>query len=146
MQYALIFLLGLMCLPASAQQVENLGPAALQQMNTIRATNGLGSVQVDKKLTEAATAHARDMAKKGFFSHTGSNGSSIGDRARKARYGFCFIAENIAKGHGSLTQVLTGWLNSPGHRANMLHVQVTEFGLVRGPGNHWVMVLGRPGC
>lgn len=146
MRLLLIVCLCLWTAPAPAQGIEDLGPAALPQMNTLRAQNGRAPLELDRKLTSAAAAHARDMAKKGFFSHTGSNGSSLGDRARKARYGFCFIAENIAKGQGRLDKVLNGWMNSPGHRKNMLSQQATEFGLVRGAGNHWVMVLGRPGC
>lgn len=132
--------------PATAQNVENVGPAAKPIMNALRAQNGLSPVTLDKTLTKAATSHARDMQKNGFFSHTGSDGSSVGDRARKVRYGFCFIAENIAKGQGSLQQVMDGWMNSPGHRRNILSDQAREFALVRGAGNHWVMVLGRPGC
>jgi uncharacterized protein YkwD len=135
-------------LPAAgmAQDMQDLGPAARDWMNATRADAGRGALAVNAKLTQAAAAHAGDLARTGTFSHSGSNGSSLGDRVRRADYGFCFVAENIAKGQGTLDQVLEGWMDSPGHRRNILARQPREFGLVRGPGNLWVMVLGRPGC
>lgn len=132
--------------PGAAQQVVDVTPAAAAPMAQIRAAAGLPVLGANDKLTKAAAAHARDMAANGFFSHKGSDGSSIGDRARMARYGFCFIAENIAKGQGSLDEVLTGWMASEGHRRNILSANASEFALVRGEGALWVMVLGRPGC
>lgn len=131
--------------PAQAQATD-FGQASLGWVNAERAKNGRGAVALSPKLTRAAAAHAGDMAKNGYFSHTGANGSSIGDRVRRQQYGFCFVAENIAKGQGTLDEVLRGWMASPGHRRNMLHKSAAEFGLVRGPENLWVMVLGRPGC
>ena len=86
------------------------------------------------------------MAEAGFFSHAGSDGSDIGARLDRIGYGWCAAAENIAKGHSSVTEVLDGWRASPGHRRNMLNREVTEMGLAQAAGNHWVMVLGRPGC
>jgi uncharacterized protein YkwD len=144
----LISLAFLILLPvaAVAQAMQDLGPTARQGVNTIRAESGLSALSVNRELTQAAAAHARDLAETGAFSHTGSNGSSVGDRVRRQGYGFCFVAENIAKGQGSLEQVLNGWMASPGHRRNVLASQAREFGLVRGPGNLWVMVLGKPGC
>ena len=142
---AVLFLLATPMTPAQAQATD-FGQASLGWVNTERARNGRGAVALSPKLTRAAAAHVGDMAKNGYFSHTGANGSSIGDRVRRQQYGFCFVAENIAKGQGTLDEVLRGWMASPGHRRNMLHKSAAEFGLVRGPGNLWVMVLGRPGC
>ena len=129
-----------------ALDIQDLGPAARDRINATRADAGRAAVAVNSALTQAATAHARDLARSGAFSHSGSNGSSVADRVRRQGYGFCFVAENIAKGQGSLEQVLNGWLASPAHRRNILASQAREFGLVRGPGNLWVMVLGKPGC
>ncbi|HEY9038659.1 MAG TPA: CAP domain-containing protein [Roseovarius sp.] len=139
---ALLFALCLSAAPALAQ---DMGAAAQGQTNTLRANAGLEPLRVSGALTRAAAGHARDMAQNGFFSHTGSNGSGIGDRARAAGYGFCFIAENIAQGQSSVDQVLSGWMASTGHRRNILSEGAREFALVR-EGDIWVMVLGRPGC
>jgi uncharacterized protein YkwD len=119
---------------------------ARQMLNGLRAEQGISGVVPSEILEEIAMAHAMDMAENGFFSHTGSDGSSIGDRARAAGYGYCAIAENIAKGQKSLTEVMSSWAASRGHRRNMLNRNVTEYGLVRAPGHIWVMVLGAQGC
>ncbi|MDA7425385.1 CAP domain-containing protein [Thalassococcus lentus] len=136
--FALI-ILGLSGAEAQAQQVR-------QMLNGLRAEQGLDPVTPSPRLESAAMAHALDMLDNGFFGHTGSDGSAVGDRARRAGYGYCLIAENIAQGQGNLAEVMGAWANSPGHRANMLREDVKDYGLVRAQGNIWVMVLGRDGC
>lgn len=131
---------------AQAQSLQDVSESATQWLNAYRAQHGGSQVRVSPRLTKAAAAHARDMAKNGFFSHSGSNGSSVADRVRQQGYGFCFVAENIAKGQRDLQAALSGWANSKGHHRNMVHTSVAEFAVVRGPDNIWVMVLGRPGC
>ncbi|MEO3415856.1 CAP domain-containing protein [Roseovarius sp. CAU 1744] len=133
--------------PAAAQgRVENVSVTATAAVNALRARHGLPPLRSEARLTRAAAGHATDMSRKGFFSHTGSDGSSVGKRARRHAYGPCVIAENIAKGHPRMEQVLRAWMGSRGHRRNILNADVTEFALVRGSGNIWVMILGRPGC
>ncbi len=147
MRFILAICLALGCAaPLAAQGVEDLAAAAGPQVNEIRTRNGLGPLSASAGLAQAAATHASDMQANGFFGHTGSNGSGLGDRARAAGYGFCFIAENISKGQGSLSQVLDSWMGSTGHRRNILSDGAQEFALVRAPGDIWVMVLGRPGC
>lgn len=132
-----------------------LGPAALmaapvagaqEALNAYRAQSGRAAVTLDPQLQSAAEAHARAMAEGGFFAHTSPSGNRLRDRARAAGYSYCFIAENIAKGQRDLREVMQGWAGSRGHRRNMLDRRATEFGLARGPGDIWVMVLGKPGC
>lgn len=125
--------------PATAQQVRQL-------LNGLRTEQGLGRVTPSPRLEDAAMAHAMDMANNDFFGHTGSDGSGVGVRVRSAGYGWCAVAENIAQGQGSLTEVLGAWANSPPHRKNMLLPDITDYGLVRAPGDIWVLVLGRDGC
>jgi uncharacterized protein YkwD len=117
-----------------------------QMLNGFRAENGLGSVAPSPQLEAAAMAHALDMARKDFFDHAGSDGSDVMARARRAGYGPCVIAENIAQGQRSLTDVLGDWVNSPPHRRNLLIEGLADYGLVRAEGDIWVMVLGRDGC
>ena len=62
-------------------------------------SGGRAALVYDMRLEAAARAHGQDMAARGFFSHTGSDGSDIGDRLRRAGYAFCFGAENIAAGN-----------------------------------------------
>lgn len=110
--------------------------------NQFRAQNGLGPLAVSPVLEATAEAHGRDMAKKGFFSHTGSDGSSVGKRAKRQGFKFCLIAENIAKGQRSPQEVMQSWTTSKGHRTNMLQRKAREIGVIRQTGNIWVMVIG----
>lgn len=147
MRFILALWFALLCAaPLAAQQVEDMGAASTARLNEIRASNGLGALSVSGKLTQAATVHARDMQANGFFSHTGSDGSGIGDRASASGYGFCFIAENIAQGQSSLDQVMESWMGSTRHRRNILSDGAREFALVRSDANVWVLMLGRSGC
>ena len=115
-------------------------------LNAERARNGLGPLRRSRQLTASASVHADDMAARGYFSHTGSNGASLGGRVRRQGYGYCVVAENISKGRSDPAAVIAGWMASPGHRRNILNPDVTEFGLARAPGNIWVLDLARPGC
>ncbi len=135
---ATILLIWTVALPAGAEPVREFA----QMVSGLRAENGLGPVRTNPKLEQAAERHAQDMAKRGFFSHTGSNGSSVGKRARWAGYRFCVIAENIAKGQRSAAEAMQSWMTSPGHRRNLLDRRMKEIGVARAPGNVWVMVLG----
>lgn len=119
-------------------------PAALGAVNAVRADNGRAPLVYDPALEAAARAHGQDMARAGFFSHTWSDGSDIGQRLRRAGYAFCFGAENIAAGQRSLEQVMAAWMGSRGHRRNILHRRAQAFGLARVTGDRWVMVLAAP--
>ncbi|WP_323766767.1 CAP domain-containing protein [Marinovum sp.] len=120
--------------------------AALDTVNRLRRQSGRRALRWSPVLTAVAQAHADDMARNGFFSHSGSDGSSISDRVSRGGYGWCAVAENIAKGQRSLDEVMRSWQGSPGHRRNMLSSNMTELGVARGGGNTWVMVLAKPGC
>lgn len=119
-------------------------PSATVELNTLRQSQGLPELSYSRKLERAARSHAEDMARKGFFSHTGSNGSDVGRRVRKAGYDWCFVAENIAKGQNGLDAVMSAWAQSRGHRANMLSRKAKEFALFEAADRTWVMVLAAP--
>lgn len=116
------------------------------KLNNLRAQFGLPAVQPDATLARIADGHARDMMRNGFFGHVSSNGNTIVERTRAQGYGFCHVAENLARGQSGFDTVLRQWMTSSAHRRNVLHKEVTEFAVVRGPGNLWVMVMGQPGC
>lgn len=141
-----IFLITMMlaAMPASAANVDRT--AVSNSINALRADKNLAALRYSSQLEQTARAHADDMVRNGFFSHTGSDGSSIGKRLTSSGYGWCTAAENIASGQTSLAAVMSTWTKSRGHRKNMLNKKVTEFALARGTGNIWVMVLSRPGC
>lgn len=113
-------------------------------LNASRTSNALASVSFSPVLAQAASDHACDMSRNRFFSHRGSDGSDVQLRARRAGYQNCLIAENLAWGYPKPEQIIEGWMQSPGHRHNMLHGRVKEFGIgiVQGDkGPIWVLVL-----
>ena len=82
------------------------------------------------------------MAAQGYFSHTGLDGSSPGDRARAAGFSGGGIGENIAAGYGSPEAVMAGWMNSSGHRANILNCGYRLLGVgYAAQGNHWTQMF-----
>ncbi len=101
----------------------------LELTNAQRLQAGLQPLTLNSKLNNAAQAHSEDMAIHDFFDHKGSNGSSIGDRAIASGYNFSRLGENIAAGYATPEDVVQGWLNSPGHRANILNPSYREIGI-----------------
>jgi uncharacterized protein YkwD len=112
------------------------------RLNAVRAQRGLGQLTRSGALERAASAHANDMSRMGYFSHTSPAGGTLVDRVRAAGYPYCFVAENIAQGQQSAAEVMSSWMNSAGHRRNNLSERATEFGVARAAGNYWVLVLG----
>ena len=114
--------------------------------------NAVPALSWSCELETAALAHSADMANNNFFSHTGSDGSSAGDRATRAGYSWSAWGENIAAGgaYDSVSAVLQGWINSPGHCANLMSASVTNLGAARytsassSYGTYWTQVFGRP--
>jgi len=80
------------------------------------------------KLAAAALAHSRDMANRNYFRHTGKNGSQVGGRATRAGYDWRRVGENIAAGQGLPKQVMSAWLSSPHHRANIMYGRFAGMG------------------
>jgi uncharacterized protein YkwD len=101
----------------------------VRRTNALRQANGLPALAVNTQLTNAAQAYARSMAFQDFFSHTGADGSSPWDRIKAADYDYSQAAENLAAGHTTPASTMQGWINSPGHRANLLAYQVQEIGV-----------------
>jgi uncharacterized protein YkwD len=124
--------------------VNALANEIAQGVNANRRANGQSAIRFNPQLGKAAMAHACDMSVNGFFGHNGSNGSTAQSRVRRAGYRDCLVAENLAWGYPSSQQIISGWMNSAGHRTNMLHPRVSEFGvaITQGPkGPNWVLVL-----
>lgn len=97
----------------------------------------------NKQLEAAALRHANDMSSKNFFSHTGSDGSTMSQRITAAGYKWSYASENIAWGYTSLTSVINGWVMSAGHCQNMMSANITELGAAK-IGTYWVQNFGRP--
>lgn len=101
----------------------------------------VGSVTWSDTLEKAAKIHSQDMDNKKFFSHEGSDGSTIIERVTRLGYSYSFVGENIAQGYLTEQQVVEGWLASPGHCRNIMNGHFREMGITR-KGDYWTQVLG----
>jgi uncharacterized protein YkwD len=113
------------------------GQAILAAVNAARATDRMcgdqhfaaaGPLAWNDALAKAALVHSQDMALHHFLQHTGSDGSGVADRATRAGYKWQRVGENIASGLRSPQDAVAGWLNSPGHCANIMSAGFTEMG------------------
>jgi uncharacterized protein YkwD len=90
------------------------------------------------------------MAGLSFFSHTGSDGSQVAERARRSGYAWRSVGENIAAGQMTAEAAMQGWIKSPSHCANLMQPGYTEMGLAFAvnpqseSGVYWVQVFGLP--
>ncbi len=117
--------------------------------NNERASAGLAPVSANAALDYAARFHAQFQARRNTMSHTGSRGSDPGRRIANEGYSASTWGENVAYGYNSCSEVMAGWMNSPGHRENILNPAFTEIGMgsaVAGNGSvYWTMDLAAPG-
>lgn len=109
--------------------------------------NAAPALRVSRQLNEAASEHARDMAHNTYFEHRGSDGSEPRDRVRRAGYRSRLTGENIALGPESAEEVVTGWLDSPGHCANIMDPRFQDIGIALASGKkrgqiYWVQNFG----
>jgi uncharacterized protein YkwD len=98
-------------------------------VNTERGKAGCPVLTVDDRLTVAARAHSADMAARNFFSHTTPEGVDFATRITDAGYRWSGAGENIAKGQRTPQDVMTSWMASPGHRANILNCGFKNIGV-----------------
>ncbi|MGW6743161.1 CAP domain-containing protein [Streptomyces sp. NPDC055025] len=115
--------------------------------NAERTAAGLRPLAGDPRLGAAAQAYSADMAARAFYSHTSPEGLEPWDRAAAAGAAHRGIGENIACGQRGPREVVRGWMNSPGHRANILKRDFTHLGIGfagGGPaGTYWTQLFGR---
>ena len=134
---------------AGSASAVTVGPAALRvgadvvtSVNAARATQGCKPLKVAKRLNRAAQGHANDMARTQLFSHTSADGRTWVTRIRNAgwkRPG----GENVARGYDSVASVMTGWMNSPEHRRNILNCKFNYIGVGHSAvGDYWVQDFG----
>ncbi|MEU4368630.1 CAP domain-containing protein [Micromonospora chersina] len=115
-------------------------------VNQERAKAGCKALTVDDKLTLAAQRHSQDQADHKTMSHDGSDGSDVGDRLDRVGYAWRSYGENVAWNQQSPAAVMDAWMNSPGHRANILNCSFTEIGVgvARSNGPYWTQDFGTP--
>src|SRR3954470_3422209 len=123
----------------------------LEYTNQIRAQQGCGRLRLDDALVEAAGKHASDMVRRHYMDHTNPDGQDPGDRMAAAGYRGSSWGENIAAGYDSAQKVVAAWMQSDGHRKNILNCRFTTIGVGYDPGQvkssygpgSWVQDFGR---
>lgn len=123
----------------------------LAGVNRLRAEAGVAPLVENPRLDAAAQDHAEDMLARGYYDHKSPEGKQVGDRLNAEGYSWRLAAENLAAGHFTVDSVLEAWMQSSGHRANLLRSNVTDFGfgLAVGPfdSRHrvlWVQTFAAP--
>ncbi|SFW55410.1 Uncharacterized conserved protein YkwD, contains CAP (CSP/antigen 5/PR1) domain [Amycolatopsis australiensis] len=132
--------------PPSTKAAARVAPSTAAQVialvNDERANAGCKPLEEESHLTEAAQDYSDDMSARNFFSHTNPEGVTFDQRIKNAGYAKPG-AENIAKGQTSAQQVMDAWMNSEGHRANILNCSLTKIGVgVTTKGWYWVQDFG----
>lgn len=127
-------------------------PSVLTDLaNTERTTYGLTQLSYNSLLEQAAQAKANDMATKGYFSHNSPDGVTPWQWVKEAGYNFAYAGENLAVNFTESINVNRAWMDSPGHRANILNNKFTEVGIATAKGMYKgretifvVQMFGRP--
>ncbi|MFF7731612.1 CAP domain-containing protein [Streptomyces sp. NPDC007984] len=132
--------------PFSPDGLAGTVAAVVELTNRERTRHGLTPLSADPSLTSAAQAHSADMVARAFYAHTAPDGGQPWDRAAAAGSTRRSIGENIACGQRSPAGVVEGWMNSPGHRANILKPGFTHIGVgLAGGGRagmYWTQLFG----
>jgi len=124
-----------------AGNLAQVGQATLCLLNDERAAAGLRPLAFSAALTQPSAAYSTRMVSENFFAHESPDGSTLESRLTAARYiapdGDWFVGENLAWGQGNLAtarNIAIAWMNSPGHRHNILEPEFTEVGIGIVPG------------
>lgn len=125
----------------------NLEQQVLVLTNAERRKYGLRPLKWNEELAKLARAHSRDMVERNFFSHENPDGKSPFDRMREAGLTYYISAENIAAGQASPEKAVEEWMNSEGHRMNILKPDLEELGvgIARGGkyGIYWTQTFAK---
>jgi uncharacterized protein YkwD len=152
-----IFALSLFLLPALAAAdemaidkgflVSEEEKGVLDRTNAERKAAGLSEFVANEKLFQAARGHSMNMARKGQLNHT-LDGKGMTERIRDAGYAFREAGENVAWNQRDAPNVVCTWMNSAGHRSNILNGNYTEIGIgvaINDRGErYWTQVFARP--
>lgn len=121
----------------------------IKLVNDERSKNGLSPLKENKELSKVANIKAQDMIDKNYFDHVSPTYGTPFDMMKKFGINYTFAGENIAYGQKTPSEVMNSWMNSEGHRANILNSNYTEIGIGIARNNdgtpYWVQMFINPG-
>ena len=143
--YDLIYPGQIINIPTVSDSVTAYEKEVVRLVNKERANAGLASLKEDWQLARVARYKSEDMQKNGYFSHTSPTYGSPFNMMKSFGITYKTAGENIAKGYKTPDAVVKGWMNSPGHRANILSSSFTHIGVGSvEKGNYWTqMFIGK---
>lgn len=124
--------------PSAGAPVLSMEQQVAELVNTERARYGLPALTLSAELSAGARLKSQDMADNRYFSHTSPTYGSPFEMMKSLGIRYRTAGENIAKGYATAQAVVAAWMNSEGHRANILNADYTEIGVgYVADGNHW---------
>lgn len=117
------------CLSELLDNRDDIRVQVCKLVNIERTQAGLGPIKLERVHSISAQKHAKDMQDFNYFSHSSRDGRSPFDRMEEDGISYMTAAENIAQGQRSAEQVVKAWMNSPGHRMNILEVSYRKMGI-----------------
>jgi len=134
--------------PANNTAASSQEAQVVDLVNQERAAQGLPALKYNAELSKVAEAKAADLRDRGYFDHNSPTYGSPFDMMKSFGIKYTAAGENIAKGQRTPAAVMDGWMNSPGHRANILNSNFTEIGVGHvtdsNGTNYWVQMFIRP--
>lgn len=122
--------------------VTDTASSVLELTNSYRAQNGAKALTLDAELCRVAQAKADDMANNGYFSHTSPTYGSPSNMLTSFGVSYRYMGENIAKGYTDARSVMNGWMNSQGHRENILNASFGKLGVgYNSTAKTWVQIF-----
>ncbi len=129
-------------IPTIDSQVASFEKEVVRLVNEIRVKNGLKKLTEDWELSRVARYKSQDMKDNNYFSHTSPVYGSPFDMMKSFGLSYRTAGENIAKGYATPQAVVNSWMNSPGHRANILNASYTKIGVgYVASGRYWTQMF-----
>ncbi|TYR79188.1 hypothetical protein FZC66_16365 [Priestia megaterium] len=128
---------------AEAKDVSEFEQQVAELVNQERQKQGLKPLTLDKELSDVARTKSKDMMDKGYFDHNSPTYGSPFDMMKQFGIKYTAAGENIAKGQKTPEEVMNGWMNSDGHRKNILNPNFTHIGVgfVEGDSTYWTQMF-----
>ena len=129
-------------IPQISQSVLSYESEVIRLVNEVRRENGLKALTANWELSRVARYKSQDMLNKGYFSHTSPTYGTPFQMIKAFGLSFRTAGENSARGYPTPQAVVNGWMNSSGHRANILNASYTQIGVgYVAQGNYWTQMF-----